>query len=69
MHVSVCVEESRGVNVCDFQCVDSTVPATVILMDVAMRVIVSMGAYVCVCVCVCMRKEHFFSEKTQVIFL
>lgn len=50
MHVSVCVEESRGVNVCDFQCVNSTVLVTVILMGVATRVIVSMGACMCVCV-------------------
>lgn len=63
--MSVCVEESRGVNACDLQCVNSTVLVTVVLMDVAVRVIVSMGA----CVCVCMRKEYFFSEKTQVIFL
>ena len=52
-------------NVCDFQCVNSTILVTG--LDMARRVIVSMGSRVSVYVL--MRKGSFFSEKTQMIFL
>ena len=63
--MSIYAEESCGVNVCDFQCVNSTVLVTG--LDVATRMIVSMGSRVSVHVL--MRKGTFFSEKTQMIFL
>ena len=65
MPVSIYAEESRGVNVSDFQCVNSTILVTG--LDMARRVIVPMGSRVSVYVL--MRKGSFFSEKTQMIFL